>query len=365
MNVFKKENFPNVPMRTKNKSGIILIVVLWIIVILSMLAIGLSRNTRIEIQLTKHGLAALKARYAAMSGIFYAIRQIEADSQTAATSISDTKYQCGFSLEAPDTPADLFKDVALSPGVRFSIFYAPEGDGKRRYGLTDEESRINVNALGPGDYGILKNLLILSGVDNDTAETIAASAVDWRDEDDEVVDEPYGAEENFYARLENPYSCKNAFFENPKELLLVRGMTPEIFDRVKESVTVFPYQGRLLINFDTASNDVLRALARHYAGAKTNTEMADADSLVEKILFYRRGDDGMEATADDRPVDFKEISFNAKEKVIALSMQRHQTKVSRYLRIRSRGTETQTQARHDIEAVVDRSDVSVLYWRSR
>ena len=50
-------------LRGNNKSGIIMIVVLWILAILSILAIGLGRTARIDLALTKHRIGKLKADF--------------------------------------------------------------------------------------------------------------------------------------------------------------------------------------------------------------------------------------------------------------------------------------------------------------
>ena len=62
--------------KLNNKSGIILIIVLWTLVILSMLAVSLGRKTSIELSLAKYAIAKFKAKQIAFAGLIYSISQI-------------------------------------------------------------------------------------------------------------------------------------------------------------------------------------------------------------------------------------------------------------------------------------------------
>jgi general secretion pathway protein K len=49
-----------------------------------------------------------------------------------------------------------------------------------------------------------------------------------------------GAEDDYYRSLPEPYECRDGDFESVEELLLVRGVTREIFfDGLRDRVTVF------------------------------------------------------------------------------------------------------------------------------
>ena len=62
---------------------------------------------------------------------------------------------------------------------------------------------------------------------------ISEAIFDWIDDDDEA--RTNGAENEYYQALAPPYECKNAPLETLDELLLIRGITPQILfgeDRV-------------------------------------------------------------------------------------------------------------------------------------
>ncbi len=103
--------------RTRNDSGIILLVVLWMMVILSFLAVGLGRRTSIDLALTKFAVGQSRASNLAWAGLMYAIDQIKKDSEDSAAAGLDTAYLCGITLEEGQVPEDIFKEVRLGDAV--------------------------------------------------------------------------------------------------------------------------------------------------------------------------------------------------------------------------------------------------------
>jgi len=74
-----------------------------------------------------------------------------------------------------------------------------------------------------------------------------------------------------------------ADFKVKEEMLWVEGMTQEIYDGLKELITVY---GTGSVSINTASKDSLGTL------------ISDID-LIDKIIRYRSGEDGVEGTEDD------------------------------------------------------------------
>jgi len=112
---------------------------------------------------------------------------------------------------------------------RFTVVaprYENEQFGGVRYGLEDESTRLNLNILLLADMreenGGRKLLMSLPAMTEDVADAI----LDWIDADDEP--RQYGAERETYSSLTPPYAPKNGPLETVEELLLVRGVTPEL-----------------------------------------------------------------------------------------------------------------------------------------
>ena len=152
--------------------------------------------------------------------------------------------------------------------------------------IEDEGGKIAVNRLVSGNaYNpLVRDLLLrlLTGpyfrLEQIKAAELLDAIKDWIDADDEVTGA--GAEGAFYAGLERPYAAKNAPLDCIEELLMVKGMTRDLFYGTAESpglaqcLTVF---GDGKININTAPKPVLRALA---------AEMTDDE--VDRLDKYRR-----------------------------------------------------------------------------
>lgn len=169
-----------------------------------------------------------------------------------------------------DNP-DTFKGINVvqdeDPALRGSFaVVAPaindEGDFEGvRHGLEDESARLNLNTLLIADDmqpGAGRTLLMaLPGMTEDIADAI----LDWMDPDTEARD--LGAEDDHYSGLNPPYAAKNGPLETVEELLLVRGVTPQLLfgSDANRNGTLDPVEG--------ASGDVDTANLRGWASLLT------------------------------------------------------------------------------------------------
>ena len=153
--------------------------------------------------------------------------------------------------------------------------------------VRDLSGRLQLNALvGSADGGddaiarqtrdILQRLLvqeIFIDVNVDRAELIINAIVDWIDKDDKEQGLE-STESRYYRGLQPAYTAKNGPFEFIEELLLIRGITEDIYyggkDRpgLKDLVTVHGNDGS--ININTASKALLKAMS-----PAMNAEFAD------------------------------------------------------------------------------------------
>ncbi|MCX7918042.1 MAG: helix-hairpin-helix domain-containing protein [bacterium] len=186
--------------------GIILIVVLWIMVILTVVAMSFSRSMVVEYRIAANGIDKLKTFEIAKSGIERAIAEVALDSTAIGTLTSRWRVN-----------SDGFQNIVVGEGT-YTLFFpditSPEA--KQGFGLTDENSKLNINSA-PKEM-----LLRLPQAD----EIIADSIIDWRSATAKAS--PYGAKDEYYTQLNPPYKCKNGPFDTLEELLLVKGITPQI-----------------------------------------------------------------------------------------------------------------------------------------
>jgi general secretion pathway protein K len=136
------------------------------------------------------------------------------------------------------------------------------GEGEFSVGITDESGKIDINAMTDANSIVLRNLLKNLEVQEEEANTIVDSILDWKDADD--LHHLSGAEDEYYMSLPNPYKAKNANFDTLEELLLVKGMTSEILYGNKEKKGIIDlltiYLGKSQINVNTAAKEVLMAI---------------------------------------------------------------------------------------------------------
>jgi len=190
-----------------NSEGAVLVVVLWVMMAMSMLALSFSTSIRTEVDAARNVVDQKESYYLARAGIEYAIyKAIEA--QTAFARIQQRREG----------------DLQAIPPVLTGYIDLPLARGGARVQIGDETGKMNVN-LAPG-Y-LLYNLLIMVGLEEAEADMITDSIEDWRDRDD--LNRLNGAESNYYQALQEPYLAKNGLFDVPEELLLVQGITPEIY----------------------------------------------------------------------------------------------------------------------------------------
>ncbi len=354
-----------------NNSGVILIVTIWILIILTVLAVGVGHRNTIGVKLNRYAIDRLKSYYLAKAGVQAALRELIKDNMNSQTKNYDTLYQCGISLADGQIPEDIFKDKPLGEGS-YSIKYDREIGGKSQkvYGLMDEERKININAINAQNQIVLEKLLELLDVDGETAKTIASSVVDWQDSDSDLTNGEFGAEDSHYMGLEKPYHCKNAKFESLNELLLVRGVTKDLFLKIKDYLTIFNFAYvDLKVNVNTADKIVLLAIAR--AGADLDgsppTTQEEADSMVDKIVDYRAGDDKIELTADDRKIELQnpgELNlFGAEESLFVYLKDTFFIVKSDIFKAHINGLYQDKKVASDLEVVLSLgSQYPILYW---
>jgi len=185
--------------RTARRRGTVLIVSMWIVLVIAGLVLVFARTVRVEAIASANQVAALQAEAAARGALQFVLAEVDG----AADSSSDS------------TEAD-FEGILVGESPFWVLRTNLQDDGAHYFGLTDEAARVNLNSA------TLDMLLRLPDM---TAE-LAASIVDWRDEDDEVS--AGGAENEYYLLLSEPYYCKNSAFETVEEVLLVNGASPEL-----------------------------------------------------------------------------------------------------------------------------------------
>jgi general secretion pathway protein K len=191
----------------EREKGIALIMTLWVLVLLTIVAMSFSFSSR-------RGSAST--------------RNLKEDTQGYYFALSTYEEVLSYLLTDPDPTVDyLDEDGNFRTDEERPPFAMPAMEGANvDVRLSDEESRININELtrkcSPQHCGLLE-LFENIGVPADERQPLADSLMDWIDPDDEH--HLSGAEDEYYKGF--GYSTKDRPLDMPEELLLIKGFTKE------------------------------------------------------------------------------------------------------------------------------------------
>lgn len=246
-----------------SEKGIALLMVLWVLMILMVIVMSFSFMSRTETYATLSFKSGMEKKFIGEAGIERAIAEIS--------------YANFYKNQTAELQG---LEVWKADGTPYK---GQMGGGYYTVGITDESGKVDINNTSEL---VLKNLLINSGVQPNDADGIVDSIMDWIDDDDLV--RLHGAESDYYMSLPNPYKAKNAPIDTLEELLLVKGVTPEILygggdnKGIIQFLTV--YSRTNTINVNAAPREVLMAIPNMTPGFadaiiafRQNKEMTDQD----------------------------------------------------------------------------------------
>ncbi len=181
------------------RGGSILVAAMWVLSFLAVLVLSFARSARARIAAFANQAAAIQAASVERSAEAYVLALL-AQQKESALQLSES----------------YFAGIAVTGGYFWVLRPNYGDDSLPSFGLVDESSKLNLNHASAD---------MLSGLPGMTAD-LAASIIDWRDEDGDVT--AGGAEDEYYLALPEPYYAKNGPFETVEELLLVKDFTAEL-----------------------------------------------------------------------------------------------------------------------------------------
>ena len=209
----------------RSADGFLLIIVLVTVVMMTLAAYTFTSLMQVELESSRVLSRRVQSKYLADSGVDYVRLFLAAEKQDilakgglwdnssmfqgvpAAVDINNLALVGRFSVVAPN-----LNDDGIAEGYRF--------------GLVNESSKINLNALPFYDNwqpGSARQILLSLP---EMTEEIADALLDWVDSDDE--EREYGTEGSYYRGLSPAYDVKNGPMDSLDEMLLVRDVTPEM-----------------------------------------------------------------------------------------------------------------------------------------
>lgn len=329
--------------------GSVLILVLWALFFLATLAVAIGTLVSANLSLVGALSSDSVAYYAARAGVERAIAEVMADTNDW-DGIVETWHNGGDEFEQSRFGRASFSVLNTTTDSAGLV--------TTNFGLSDEDGRISINRAS---QSLIETMLKVAGdVPEEDAGAIAVAIIDWRDADDLDGEDDVltgGSESSYYASLGEPYSCRNGDFRLLEELLLVKGISDSVFDRIRASLTVY---GSGKVNINTADRVVLRCIAMRWTD-----ESDTATSLVKKIEEFRESGNVFEPSGKSDLVgtldEFSELN-NDERKLLAQMAWSVQFKSTSFRGVVEAWTGDRRSADGRIEFVFDKERRERVYW---
>jgi len=209
------------------EKGIALMIVLWVLTLLSVMVFEFSYTMRLEATVTRNFKEGANSYYLAQAGINRAVIEI-VKTKSSVKKFKGSKESLVKDKEQDETGEE---EESKEWRPREEPYAFPFGGGECEVKIGDEGSKINLNWVAKEakkNRKLLTDILEKScGLEGEKRDTIADSIIDWVDKDSAHL--LNGAEDDYYESLEDPYECRDGNFVVTEELLLVRGVTEEIY----------------------------------------------------------------------------------------------------------------------------------------
>ncbi len=294
-------------MKTKQPSpsrqrGFAVMLVMATIIVLGVLAGGFALSMKVETRLAANHNSEAEFQWLGRSGVELARFVLGETFRQSKPAALNQIWAGG--------PGDMSE--TNSPLAAVNLAESRLGDGVISVRIIDQERKANINRA---DRMTMNRALAVIGLNATDSATLLDSLEDWLDPDD--APHLSGTESDYYLNQDPPYYAKNGLIDDVTELLLINGVTPELFWGPKAAAhqdqlyrprprlemldegpilapiglaDLFTAVSSGAININTASAQVLQLLP-------------GVDEVVaQNIIRVRAGMDGVDGTEDDTPL---------------------------------------------------------------
>lgn len=244
-------------LRYRNE-GMALVMVLWVLMLLSIIALEFCYAMRTEVDICANQRDDIKGYFMARAGVERALLEMMRFTRIEGGLLreeEEEEVEEGESAGSAGLVDEGETEIWKADGTPYEV---PFHDGEFEVRIENEAGKVNINyASGEILRQLLNSLELpeLPSEEGNIVDVVADSVLDWRDEDN--LHRINGAEDDYYNGLPESYDCKDGPFYAVEELLLVRGVTPEVYQKLSNCVTVYS-DGK--ININTAPPEVLRSV---------------------------------------------------------------------------------------------------------
>lgn len=191
--------------RPSRQRGFVLLVVMWLLILLSGIAIGMATKVQTDSRLAHNQLTEARARHLAQAGVYLTVMKL-LDPKRSETA------------EAWNAPAETVEVLGVPVRVR----------------IVDECAKVDMNS----GWGLLVISVANAAAGDGKAfsTSLGTAILDWRDPDGRR--RLKGAEDDDYVGAGEPFGARDGPMEAVEEAQLILGVTPAIYHRLKPLVTV-------------------------------------------------------------------------------------------------------------------------------
>jgi len=355
----------------QNEEGIALFMVLWVLILLSVIVGEFCYAMRTEVNVTRNFKEQTEGYYISLGGLNKAISELVRNEfipeQISSSKDNDSR---GNPFAQSDRNEKQDEEVEKDESrwrINMQIPPILLGQGHFEVIIGNESGKLNINEAGET---LLKTMLENVDIEQREKEIIVDSILDWRDKNN--LHRLNGAEDDYYRSLEEPYECKDADFDTVEELMMVKGVTPEIYlSRLKDMVTVSKTKGT---SSKTKSTSSRKRTGYRKTGAEKNKININAASKAMLLSLPSMTEDLVQLIIDYR----KEADFKSLTDISALLGSEVYNDISPYITldlspfytITSVGKLNDSRIRRGIEIMVEigrgfESGYRIVKWRDR
>ena len=262
------------------KKGTVLMVSCWVLVILVVFALSLGHRSAVILRISNFQKNRLKAYCAAKVGLNRAILELNNDATSSNYDTLEEKWSDN---------EKVFKKISVDERNNdFATVSYKNQAGEIKFGMQDEESKININKV---PLGLLSQLF--NDKELERAAELAVLVVQWREPLPPNPSQP----------SEEEKIIKHESLRVPQELLLIleyfyknKLEAENAYNKIKDVSTVY---GSGKININTVSRANLTTLANFIASADPlGQALANVPALVEALIQEREARHGFKDVAE-------------------------------------------------------------------
>lgn len=298
-----------------NKRAQVFIIVLWILVIFSVLAISVGHRVSMALRLSRYQRDSLKAFNLAKAGLNRAITEVD-----KAAAIDSLKSPWSTGIEFNSGSNEIFNII-----------------------ITDEDRKIDINKV---DAKQLENIFVLYGLYSQQAKILKDIVAQWRGHAALAVGEEL-------------LTILEYFYQSEFKAQDYKESALEFFMKIKDLFTVYSDSAKtgICININTVSSEVLPILLEAITAVDTQKKIA---AKLASDIIALRDTKGYFNDSTDLEVSFNIASADSDTRNLFSTLQRYIGFQSKNFKIKAEGRVNNITK--NITVIYNRADKKFLYW---